>query len=171
MINPTYQAKVKQSIELLKQLLHQADDAAWLVLAGNLSRCRTHSLAGAVREALPQEEIPVENKLYHASYGRLSIPLTGGNKYALKKEVLPYINMRADIQAVMMQRYGRMLFTAQNYFQDAVFSNWFNPEFLRNLEQAGVIQIAHRRPQSALNIKRQTAPLNGRAAGASFIAL
>lgn len=171
MINPTYQAKVKQSIELLKQLLHQADDAAWLVLAGNLSQCRTHGLTDAVREELPQEEIPVDNELYHASYGRLSIPLTGSNKYVLKKEVLPHINMRTDIHAVMMQRYGRMLFIAQNYFQDAVFNDWFNPEFLHNLEQAGVIQIAHRRPPSALSIKRQTAPLNGRTAGASFIAL
>jgi len=171
MINPTYQAKVKQSIELLKQLLHQADDATWLVLAGNLTRCRAHNLAGAVREALPREEIPVANELYHPSYGRLSIPLTGGNKYTLKKEVLPYINMRADIQVVMMQRYGRMLFIAQNYFQDAVFNDWFNPEFLRDLEQAGVIQIAQRRPPSALSIRRQTAPRNGRTAGASFITL
>ena len=173
MINPAYQVKVKQSIELLKQLLHQADDATWLILAGNLSQCRTHSLTGVVREALPREEIPVENEVYHASYGRLSIPLSGGNKYAMKKEVLPYICVRTHIQAVMMQRYGRMLFTVQNYFQqDAIFSDWFNPEFLHNLEQTGVIQIAHRRPQSAMIIRRnQTGVLNGRIARASFITL
>ncbi|NKQ34206.1 MAG: hypothetical protein HF973_01170 [Chloroflexi bacterium] len=172
MINPAYQVKVKQSIELLKQLLHQADDAAWLVLAGNLSQCRTHSLTGVVREALPREEIPVENEVYHASYGRLSIPLSGSNKYALKKEVLPFINMRTHIQTVTIQRYGRMLFTAQNYFKDAVFNDWFNPEFLRDLEQAGVIQIAHRRPQSAMAIRRnQTGMLDGRYAKSSFITL
>ncbi len=171
MINPAYQVTVKQSVELLKQLLHQADDATWLILAGNLSQCRTHSLTGVVREALPREEIPVENEVYHASYGRLSIPLTGGNKYALKKEVLPFINMRTHIQAVTMQRYGRMLFTAQNYFKDAVFSDWFNPEFLQDLEQTGVVHVAHRHPQAALSMKRRVTRANGRYAKASFITL
>lgn len=146
MESPAYQVHVKHSIELLKQLLHQVDEATWLVLAGDLSQFRDRGLAGVAREA-----IPVANELYSPSYGRVHIPLSGENKFTLKVEVLPYVGMRTRIQEVSLQRYGRLLFTACNYCQsNALFSNWFKPEFLRYLEQHGTVQVVYAMPQACL---------------------
>ena len=144
--NPAYQVDVKHSVELLKQLLHQVDEATWLILAGNLSQFRDRALVEVTREA-----IPVANELYSASYGRVYIPLTGENKFGLKVEVLPLVGMRTYIQEVLLQRYGHLLFAAYDCFQNgALLSDWFRPEFVEDLEQTGIIRVVQASPQACL---------------------
>lgn len=146
MKNPAYQVDVKHAVELLKQLLHQVDEATWLVLAGDLSQFRNRALTDVAREA-----IPVVNELYSASYGRVCIPLTGENKFRLKVEVLPYVGIRTCVQEVSLQRYGRLLFAAYDCFHSgALLSDWFRPEFLDNLQQDGIVRVVHARPQACL---------------------
>lgn len=146
MNSPAYQVEVKHSVELLKQLLHQVDEATWLVLAGDLSHFRERVLADVAREA-----IPVADELYSASYGRVHIPLTGENKFALKVEVLPFVGIRVCIQEVFLQRYGRLLFAAYDCFNNgALLSNWFAPEFLQYLEREGIVRLVYAKPQATL---------------------
>jgi hypothetical protein len=107
MDNPTYQIKVRYAVECVKHLLPQVDAATSLVLVGDLSQCRSGKLEGVMREP-----ISVENPVFSESYGRLTIPLSGLNKYALKKELLPHIGLRQRITEVQLERYGRFVFSS-----------------------------------------------------------
>ena len=80
MFNPAYKIKVNYSVELMKYLLSQVDEATCLVLVGDLSQFRSRGLT-----AVNREEIEVDKSVYQDSYGRLYIPLSGPNKYILKK--------------------------------------------------------------------------------------
>lgn len=145
-----YRADVKFAIELIKQLLTQADDAATLVLVGDLSQFREFGLTGVTREDLPEID-----EVYCESYGRLHIPLSGANKFCLKKEVLPLIGIRTHIREVEMQRYGRLLFSARDYFHSgAALSDWFRHEFVQELEQNGVIHVTHSAPPARTYMRR-----------------
>ena len=138
MKNPTYQAKVMLSTEFLKQLLHQVDAVTSLVIIGDLSKYRGFGLDGVVRE-----DIEVADEVYSASHGQLYIPLTGSNKYRVKKEVLPAIGIRTLISDVSLERYGRLLFESTNYFKDEVkLDHWFKPEFIHSLQNEGIIHIS-----------------------------
>jgi hypothetical protein len=107
MDNPTYHIKVRYAVECIKHLLPHVDAATSLVLVGDLSQCRLGSLDSAVREP-----IDVENPVFRESYGRLTIPLSGLNKYELKKELLPHIGLRQRITEVQLERYGRFVFSS-----------------------------------------------------------
>ncbi len=137
MDNPTYQIKVRYAVECVKHLLPQVDAATSLVLVGDLSQCRLGKLDGVVREP-----IAVENPVFSESYGRLTIPLSGLNKYELKKNQLPRIGLRQCINEVQLERYGRLLFHAPNQFNDpAQLSDWFRPHFVQEMEHEGIITI------------------------------
>lgn len=147
MQNPAYKIKVNFSVELMKYLLSQVDEATCLVLEGDLSRYRAGGLTAVNREALE-----MENSVYQDSYGRLSIPLSGPNKYILKKEVLPFVGIRQLIRDVFMERYGRLLFYAPNYCREAAWlCDWFDLEFLQSLELDGIIGIEQARPSACIN--------------------
>ncbi|MEZ4589577.1 MAG: hypothetical protein R3D55_00320 [Chloroflexota bacterium] len=136
MEHPTYQLNVRYAVEFVKQLLPQVDAATSLILVGDLSQCRG-KLDGAVREA-----IEVENPVYSASYGRLIIPLSGLNKYELKKNVLHRVGLRQLITEVQLERYGRLLCHAPNKFGDpAQLSDWFRPHFVQELAHDGIITL------------------------------
>lgn len=153
MQNPSYQVDVKLAVEFVKQLLTQVDEAAGLVLIGDLSRFRIGDLLGVTRE-----EIPVADAVYRASYGRVHIPLLGLNKYHLKKEGLAHVGLRTLVQEVQVERYGRLLCHAPNFFQDGAWlTDWFQLEFLETLEQDGVIKVAMARPSAQLNQMQLTA--------------
>ena len=140
-----YQVDVQQSIELIKQLLPVFDVAAELVLVGELTRYRDRML-----EDISVEETAVDDSLYAPSYGRLHIPLSGKNKYALKKVVLSRIGIRTHIEEVMIERYGRLHFRAPNYFRDgAELSNWFADDLIDSLVSNGVMGIRHATRQSS----------------------
>jgi hypothetical protein len=151
----TFHARARAAIEFLNQLLYQVDDATQLVLVGDLSRFRDQGLFN-----VEIEPIPVENELYSESHGRLHIPLSGLNKFQLKKEVLPLIGIRTHIREVELVRYGRLLFQAHNFFRDEmIFSDYFQDEFVRELEHHGIIEIVHAKPQAriAYNARRRGA--------------
>lgn len=157
MRNPTYQARVMLSTEFLKQLLHQVDAVTSLVVAGDLSQYRGFGCDGVVREP-----IEVEDEVYSASHGRLYIPLTGDNKYRLKKEVLPAVGIRTLIKDVMLERYGRLLFESTNYFKDNVLlDHWFKPEFIHSLENDGIIRISAPHPQPLTAAKQPLVTASG----------
>lgn len=146
MQNPSYQVDVKLAVEFVKQLLTQVDEAAALVLIGDLSRFRVGDLLGVTRE-----EIPVADEVYRASYGRVHIPLLGLNKYHLKKEVLAHVGLRTLVREVQVERYGRLLCHSPNFFQDGAWlTDWFQLEFLQSLEEDGVIKVAMARPSAQL---------------------
>ena len=145
MDNPTYHIKVCYAVECVKHLLPQVDAATSLVLVGDLSQCRLGQLDGVVREP-----IAVENPVFSESYGRLTIPLSGLNKYELKKNQLPRIGLRQRLTEVQLERYGRLLFHATNGFQDeAMLSDWFRPHFVQELVQDGIIMVIESRTHSA----------------------
>ena len=52
MEDPTYHVQVKYAVEFLRQLLSQVDEAAGLVLVGDLSQFRPHGLLGVTREEM-----------------------------------------------------------------------------------------------------------------------
>jgi len=146
MDNPTYHVQVKYAVEFLRQLLSQVDEAAGLVLIGDLSQFRPHDLLGVTRE-----EIPVANEVYRASHGRVRIPLLGLNKYHLKKEVLAHVGLRTLVQEVQVERYGRLLCSAPYYFQDGAWlDDCFRLEFLETLEEEGVIKVTQARPSACI---------------------
>lgn len=137
MEHPTYQVQVRYAVECVKLLLPQVDAATSLVLVGDLSQCRFGKLDGVVRE-----EIEVENPLFGESYGRLIIPLSGLNKYELKKNLMHRIGLRHLITEVQLVRYGRLLFHAPNKFNNPVrFSDWFRPHFIQELVDEGIITV------------------------------
>ncbi len=137
MENPTYQIKVRYAVECVKHLLPQVDAATSLVLVGDLSQCRLGKLDGVLHEP-----IAVENPVFRESYGRLTIPLSGLNKYELKKNQLPRIGLRQRITEVQLERYGRLLFHAPNQFNDnAILSDWFRPHFVQELVHEGIITV------------------------------
>jgi len=153
MKNPTYQAKVMLSTEFLKQLLHQVDAVTSLVLAGDLSQYRGFGLDGVVRESIESAD-----EVYGDSHGQLYIPLTGDNKYRIKKEMLPAIGIRTLIKDVMLERYGRLLFASTNYFKDEVIlDHWFKPEFIDSLQNDGIIHISEAQPRTVAPQPRVTA--------------
>ncbi len=155
MQNPAYQVKAKLSIELLKQLLHQVDAMTSLVLVGDLSQFRASGLTDVTRD-----EIVVEDAVFQASHGRLSIPLSGNNKYIVKKEILPSVGIKTRIRDVQLVRYGRLLFSAPNHFKDDILiDSWFQPEFLHDLQNDGIIQIAH--AQTPIAPKQTHTTVNG----------
>ncbi|MCA9946646.1 MAG: hypothetical protein KC449_24360 [Anaerolineales bacterium] len=137
MEHPTYQLNVRYAVEFVKQLLPQVDAATSLILVGDLSQCRFGKLDGVVREA-----IEVENPVFSESYGRLTIPLSGLNKYELKKNLLHRIGLRQLIAEVQLERYGRLLFHAPNHFNNpAMLSDWFRPHFVQELVDEGIITV------------------------------
>lgn len=155
MENPTYHVQVKYSVEFLRQLLSQVDEAAGLVLVGDLSQFRPQGLVGVTRE-----EIPVANEVYQASHGRAHIPLLGLNKYHLKKEVLARVGLRSLIGEVQMERYGRLLCHAPNFFRDGAWlDDWFQLEFLQSLEEDGVIKVALARPSACIPYTAKHQPI------------
>ena len=137
MDNPTYQVKVRYAVECVKHLLPQVDAAASLVLVGDLSQCRLDKL-----DDVEREPITVENPVFSPSYGRLIIPLSGLNKYELKKNQLHRLGLRQRITEVQLERYGRLLFYAPNQFNDLVqLSDWFRPHFVQELVNEGIINV------------------------------
>lgn len=150
MENPIYQIKVRYAVECVKHLLPQVDAATSLVLVGDLSQCRLSSLDGVVREA-----ITVENPVFSESYGRLTIPLSGLNKYELKKNQLPRLGLRQRITDVQLERYGRLHFHAPNQFNDsAILSDWFRPHFVQELVHEGIITVVQS-GQSAMTMVKE----------------
>ncbi|GIK55274.1 MAG: hypothetical protein HND44_21870 [Chloroflexi bacterium] len=146
MENAAYHLEIKYSVEFLRQLLSQVDEAAGLVLIGDLSRFRVGALLGVTRE-----EIAVADEVYRASYGRVHIPLLGLNKYHLKKEGLAHVGLRTLVREVQVERYGRLLCHAPNFFQDGAWlTDWFQLEFLQSLEEDGVIKVAMARPSACI---------------------
>jgi len=151
MENSTYQVHVRYAVECVKQLLPQVDAATCLVLVGDLSQCRLSNLDGVVREA-----IPVENSVYQESYGRLTIPLSGLNKYQLKKHLLHRMGIRSLIREVQLERYGRLLFHAPNHFQEnATLSNWFQPHFIDDMVKDGIFTIVKSSRRAAMTVKKR----------------
>ena len=136
MEHPTYQLNVRYAVEFVKQLLPQVDAATSLILVGDLSQCRG-KLDGAVREA-----IEVENPVFSQSHGRFIIPLSGLNKYELKKNMLHRIGLRQLITEVQLERYGRLLCHAPNKFgEPAQLSDWFRPHFVQELAHEGIVTL------------------------------
>jgi len=151
MENPTYHIKVRYAVECVKHLLPQVDAATSLVLVGDLSQCRLSRLDGVVLEP-----IEVENPVFSESYGRLTIPLSGLNKYELKKNLLPRIGLRQRITEVQLERYGRLLFHAANQFNDnAILSDWFRPHFVQELEQEGIITVVQSGQSAMTTLKER----------------
>jgi len=147
MEHPTYHVNVRYAVECVKQLLPQVDAATSLILVGDLSQCRG-KLEGAVREA-----IEVENPVFSQSHGRFIIPLSGLNKYELKKNMLHRIGLRQLITEVQLERYGRLLFHAPNKFSDlAQFSDWFRPHFVQELAHDGIITITESRTHATTTV-------------------
>ncbi len=150
MEHPTYQVNVRYAVEFVKHLLPQVDVATSLVLVGDLSQCRG-KLDGAVRET-----IEVENPVFGESYGRLSIPLSGVNKYELKKNVLHRVGLRQLISEVQLERYGRLLLHAPNQFSDpAQLSDWFRPHFIQELEHEGIITLPEASIQQVSSVRER----------------
>jgi hypothetical protein len=148
MENPTYQIKVRYAVECVKHLLPQVDAATSLVLVGDLSQCRIGKLDGTV-----VEPIKVENPVFSESYGRLTIPLSGLNKYQLKKELLHRLGLRQLITEVQLERYGRLLFHAPNHFNDdAILSDWFRPHFVQELVDEGIISVVQSGPSATTTV-------------------
>ncbi|WP_420644687.1 hypothetical protein [Candidatus Leptofilum sp.] len=151
MENPIYQIQVRYAVECVKQLLPQVDTATSLVLVGDLSQCRLSRLDGVVREP-----IAVENPVFSASYGRLAIPLNGLNKYELKNNLLHRLGIRSLINDVQLERYGRLLFHAPNKFQeDAALSNWFQPHFVQELVNEGIITVTQSGIRAATTVAKR----------------
>jgi len=147
MEHPTYHVNVRYAVECVKQLLPQVDAATSLILVGDLSQCRG-KLEGAVREA-----IEVENPVFSQSHGRFIIPLSGLNKYELKKNMLHRIGLRQLITEVQLERYGRLLFHAPNKFSDpAQLSDWFRPHFVQELAHDGIITITESRTHATTTV-------------------
>ena len=147
MEHPTYHVNVRYAVECVKQLLPQVDAATSLILVGDLSQCRG-KLEGAVREA-----IEVENPVFSQSHGRFIIPLSGLNKYELKKNMLHRIGLRQLITEVQLERYGRLLFHAPNKFSDpAQLSDWFRPHFVQELAHEGIITITESRTHATTTV-------------------
>lgn len=150
MEHPTYQLNVRYAVECVKQLLPQVDAATSLILVGDLSQCRG-KLDGAVREA-----IEVENPVFSESYGRLNIPLSGLNKYELKKNQLHRIGLRHLITEVQLERYGRLLFHAPNHFNDtAQLSDWFRPHFIQEMAHEGIVTLTEASVQRVSSVKER----------------
>jgi hypothetical protein len=150
MDHPTYQVNVRYAVEFVKQLLPQVDAATSLLLVGDLSQCRG-KLDGAVREA-----IEVENPVFGESYGRLIIPLSGVNKYELKKHLLHRIGLRQLIAEVQLERYGRLLCHAPNKFNDpAQLSDWFRPHLIQELAHEGIITLTEAGIQQASSVRER----------------
>ena len=150
MEHPTYQVNVRYAVEFIKQLLPHVDAATSLVLVGDLSQCRG-KLDGAVREA-----IEVENPVFGESYGRLIIPLSGLNKYELKKNMLHRVGLRQLITEVQLERYGRLLCHAPNQFSDpAQLSDWFRPPFIQELAHEGIVTLTEADIQQASSVQER----------------
>ena len=150
MEHPTYHVNVRYAVECVKQLLPQVDAATSLILVGDLSQCRG-KLEGAVREA-----IEVENPVFSQSHGRFIIPLSGLNKYELKKNMLHRIGLRQLITEVQLERYGRLLFHAPNKFSDpAQLSDWFRPHFVQELAHEGIITLAEASVQRVSSVRER----------------
>ena len=150
MEHPTYQLNVRYAVECVKQLLPQVDAATSLILVGDLSQCRG-KLEGVVREA-----IEVENPVFSQSYGRLIVPLSGLNKYELKKNMLHRIGLRQLITEVQLERYGRLLFHAPNKFGDpAQLSDWFRPHFVQELAHDGIITVVNAGTRSVTTVQER----------------
>ena len=147
MEHPTYHVNVRYAVECVKQLLPQVDAATSLILVGDLSQCRG-KLEGVVREA-----IEVENPVFSQSHGRFIIPLSGLNKYELKKNMLHRIGLRQLITEVQLERYGRLLFHAPNKFSDpAQLSDWFRPHFVQELANEGIFTITESRTHATTTV-------------------
>ena len=150
MEHPTYQLNVRYAVEFVKQLLPQVDAATSLVLVGDLSQCRG-KLDGALREA-----IEVENPVFSESYGRLTIPLSGLNKYELKKNLLHRVGLRQLITEVQLERYGRLLCHASNKFSaPAQLSDWFRPHFIQELAHEGIVTLTEASVQQVSSVRER----------------
>ena len=150
MEHPTYHVNVRYAVECVKQLLPQVDAATSLILVGDLSQCRG-KLEGVVREA-----IEVENPVFSQSYGRLIVPLSGLNKYELKKNMLHRIGLRQLITEVQLERYGRLLFHAPNKFSDpAQLSDWFRPHFVQELAHEGIVTLTEATIQRVSSVRER----------------
>lgn len=142
MDNPAFQVNVRLAVELMKQLLPLLDDDSVLVLDGDLSRFREAELPGVNWEE-KGGDLSVD--------GRIAILLDGPTKLRLKRSVLSRIGLRSHIRDVSVERYGRLLFSAPNHFRHgALLSNWFKLEFIQQLEEQGIVSIAHARPSARL---------------------
>jgi hypothetical protein len=151
MEHPTYQVKVRYAVECVKQLMPQVDAATSLILVGDLSQCRFGKLEGVVHEP-----IAVENQVFSESYGRLTVPLSGLNKYELKKNQLHRIGLRQLITEVQLERYGRLLFHAPNQFNDPVqLSDWFRPHFIQELAHEGIVTLTEATVQQVSSVRER----------------
>lgn len=148
MLNPAYIVDVKLSIELLMRLIEQADEATWLTLEGDLCQFDERGLTGVMREVVsPASESP-EECLY---CNRVAIPLNQENVSRIKRDVLPRVGIRSLICHVFLDRGNTRLFAGYDRFsQGACLSDWVSIEFLRQLEELGII-----RPREHANDEKQ----------------
>ena len=139
-VTQTYAVEVKQSIELLRQLIDQARENAWLTLEGDLSRFNSGGLTGLVREDTSRDGLG--DDLFAPLHSRVSIPLYSGNAHQLKHGVLQHIGIRSHIVHLYMDGDDRRLFAANNKFrQCTLFGGWISADFLAKLQEDGVLAI------------------------------
>ncbi|MBK8987252.1 MAG: hypothetical protein IPM39_14435 [Chloroflexi bacterium] len=139
-ISQTHVIEVRQSIELLRQLIDQAVENTWLTLEGDLSRFSSIGLAGLVRDEAHKEE--TGDDLFAPLHSRVTIPLNQANAYQLKTSVLQHVGIRSHIVHLFLECEDRRLFAAHNKFrQCTLFGGWITADFLTQLQEDGVIVI------------------------------
>jgi hypothetical protein len=133
----THMVSVMQSIELLRQLVEQANANTWLTLEGDLSRFNSGGLTGVVRDDSPTDDLAAP------LHSRVTIPLSQENVQQLKTAVLPHVGVRSHIVHLTLECNDRRLFAAHNRFrQCTLFGGWLTSDFLRQLQHDGVIEIS-----------------------------
>jgi len=139
-IHQTHVVQVKQSIELLRQLIEQADEGTWLTLEGDLSRFNSGTLTGLKREDTPKNGSGDE--LFAPLHSRVTIPLHQANAFEIKTSILPHVGLRSHIVHIFLECEGRRLFAAHNKFhQCTLFGGWMTADFLTQLQEDGVIVV------------------------------
>jgi hypothetical protein len=139
-INQTHVVEVKQSIELLRQLIDKTSENTWLTLEGDLSRFSSIGLAGLVREDSHKDDSA--DDLFAPLHSRVTIPLSQTNAYQLKTSILQHVGIRSHIVHLFLDCEDRRLFAAHNKFrQCTLFGGWITADFLTQLQEDGVIVI------------------------------
>lgn len=140
LVDQAHVIHVRQSIELLRQLIDQAGGQTWLTLEGDLSRFNSVGLHGLVRESTHQA--PAADEFFAPLHNRVSIPLHNGNVSQLKATVLPHVGIRTHIIHLFLESNQQRLFAAHNKFQQCtLFGGWLTHQFLTQLQQDGVIEL------------------------------
>ncbi len=139
-IDQTHLIEVKQSIELLRQLIDRAAENTWLTLEGDLSRFNSGGLTGLKREDSRKEGFG--DDLFAPLHSRVTIPLNQVNAVQIKTAILPHVGIRSHIVHLFLECENRRLFAAHNKFhQCTLFGGWITAEFLTKLQEDGVIVV------------------------------